>query len=121
MGLIDDLRKMKRTVDRTVEAVEDPDAELFQQWLARLIGEYVRGEISATEFEQELAKHIDDPNAGIEIIVEAFTDVDAATATAVATEYQSLSDLEDTDQARLESVAGIDPVTADLLLERLHQ
>ena len=89
--------------------------------MARLIGEYERGETSATEFERELTRHIDEPNAGIEIIVEAFTGIDAATATAVATEYQSLSDIEATDRARFESVAGIDPATADLLLERPHR
>lgn len=121
MGFIDDLREMKRTVDRTVDAVEELDDKLFHQWLARLIEEYERGEISATEFERELARQVDDPNAAVELIVEGVSDVDAATATAVATEYQSLSDLESTDRARLESVAGVDPATAALILERVRR
>jgi len=50
--------------------------------------------------------------------MEAFTDVDAATASAVATEYQSLSDLEATDRARLESVAGIDPAPRMIVCAR---
>lgn len=91
-----------------------------QERLDELAAKRARGEIDATEHEQEVEFVLDERNHRIRTVVEDVNRVGPDTSKAIAREFESLDDLRGADRDRLEGVPGVGEELTDAILDRVR-
>lgn len=80
---------------------------------------YRDGEIDERELEQRLEIALDPRTEEIRTAVERVSGIGPGKSAEVAAAFESVDDLRDADQEKLEDVAGVGPQLADAIQERV--